>query len=84
MIDNRTGYIFFSSGISEKTVTLKYISDSLGTEAEKIIITTELLLKDQSKYNEMSRAINPYGDGKASENILNFIKKNLYWILSKT
>jgi hypothetical protein len=35
VIDNRTGYIFFSSGISGKTVTLKYISDSLGTEAEK-------------------------------------------------
>tara|TARA_R100001594_G_scaffold48818_1_gene81706 strand:- start:471 stop:1547 length:1077 start_codon:yes stop_codon:yes gene_type:complete len=34
MIDNRTGYIFFSSGISGKTVTLKYISDSLGTEDE--------------------------------------------------
>jgi len=50
----------------------------VGTEAEKIIITTELLLEDQSKYDEMSRAINPYGDGKASENILNFIKKNLY------
>jgi len=34
MIDNRTGYIFFSSGINGKTVTLKYISDSLGTEDE--------------------------------------------------
>lgn len=34
-IDNRTGYIFFSSGISGKTVILKYISDSLGTEDEK-------------------------------------------------
>ena len=33
-IDNVRGYIFFSSGIVGKTVTLKYISDSLGTEDE--------------------------------------------------
>ena len=33
-IDYRTGFIFFSSGISGKNVTLKYISDSLGTEEE--------------------------------------------------
>jgi len=33
-IDNTRGYIYFSSGISGKTVTLKYISDSLGTEEE--------------------------------------------------
>ena len=33
-IDNTRGYIYFSSGINGKTVTLKYISDSLGTEDE--------------------------------------------------
>lgn len=33
-IDNTRGYIYFSSGINGKTVTLKYISDSLGTEEE--------------------------------------------------
>tara|TARA_Y100001938_G_scaffold144858_1_gene220347 strand:- start:275 stop:1363 length:1089 start_codon:yes stop_codon:yes gene_type:complete len=33
-IDNSRGYIYFSSGINGKTVTLKYISDSLGTEDE--------------------------------------------------
>jgi hypothetical protein len=33
-IDNSRGMIYFSSGISGKTVTLKYISDSLGTEEE--------------------------------------------------
>lgn len=33
-IDNQKGYIYFSSGINGKTVTLKYISDSLGTEDE--------------------------------------------------
>jgi len=33
-IDELSGNIHFSSNISEKTVTLKYISDSLGTDAE--------------------------------------------------
>ena len=33
-IDNSRGYIYFSSGLNNKTVTLKYISDSLGTEEE--------------------------------------------------
>ena len=33
-IDNKTGYIHFSGGIAGKTIVLKYISDSLGTEEE--------------------------------------------------
>ena len=33
-IDDVTGKIFFSSNLSKKIVTLKYISDSLGTEEE--------------------------------------------------
>lgn len=33
-IDSDRGYIYFSSGLHGKTVTLKYISDSLGTEDE--------------------------------------------------
>jgi len=33
-IDELTGKIHFSSNISGKTVTLKYVSDSLGTDAE--------------------------------------------------
>jgi len=33
-IDENTGLIHFSSGLSGKTIILKYISDSLGTDAE--------------------------------------------------
>ena len=33
-IDNARGYVFFSSDISGKIVTIKYISDGLGTEEE--------------------------------------------------
>ena len=33
-IDDVSGKIFFSSNLSKKVVTLKYVSDSLGTEEE--------------------------------------------------
>ena len=36
-IDNSTGFIHFSSDLSGKTITLKYISDGLGTDAEMIV-----------------------------------------------
>jgi hypothetical protein len=36
-IDYLRGYIHFSSGLAGKTLTLKYISDGLGTDAEMVI-----------------------------------------------
>ena len=36
-IDQRTGYIHFGSALSGKTVTLKYISDGLGTDEEMVV-----------------------------------------------
>lgn len=33
-IDNSTGYAFFSSDLAGKIITIKYISDGLGTESE--------------------------------------------------
>jgi len=36
-IDNSTGFIHFSSDLSGKTITLKYISDGLGTNNEMIV-----------------------------------------------
>ena len=36
-IDQRTGYIFFGSALSGETVTLKYISDGLGTDDEMVV-----------------------------------------------
>jgi len=41
--------------------TLKLV----GTEADKIYEETRKLLIDQTEYNNMSRAVNPYGDGHA-------------------
>ena len=36
-IDNLKGFIHFSSNLSTKTVTLKYITDGVGTEADMIV-----------------------------------------------
>ena len=36
-IDQRTGYIFFSSSLAGETIILKYISDGLGTDAEMVV-----------------------------------------------
>ncbi len=45
----------------------------VGTDIYKIITETEKLLNDKNHYNKMSQLHNPYGDGKASERIVNFI-----------
>ena len=36
-IDNRTGFIYFGSGLSGQTIILKYISDGLGTDEEMLV-----------------------------------------------
>lgn len=45
----------------------------VGTDEEKVYERTRALLTDEELYNAMSRAANPYGDGKASERIVNAI-----------
>jgi len=45
----------------------------VGTDREKIVKETERLLTDPGAYEAMSRAHNPYGDGKASERIVNVL-----------
>ncbi|WP_342437455.1 UDP-N-acetylglucosamine 2-epimerase (non-hydrolyzing) [Paenibacillus sp. FSL L8-0436] len=45
----------------------------VGTDEEKVYQRTYALLTDQNLYQSMSRAANPYGDGKASERIVNAI-----------
>ena len=46
----------------------------VGTNKEKIVKEVENLLKNKIEYDKMSKAINPYGDGKASERIINFLE----------
>lgn len=45
----------------------------VGTDEEKVYDRTKTLLTDSEVYDSMSRAANPYGDGKASERIVNAI-----------
>ena len=41
----------------------------VGIDREKIISEAEVLLEDKNIYDSMAKAINPYGDGHASERI---------------
>lgn len=45
----------------------------VGTSQERIIQEAQRLLDDADEYTKMSKAHNPYGDGKACERIVNFI-----------
>ncbi len=49
----------------------------VGTNSQKIIREAQLLLDNKEEYLKMSRAHNPYGDGKASQRIVDFIKENI-------
>ncbi len=46
----------------------------VGTDYDKIIMEISLLLDDQEYYDKMSKAVNPYGDGKACDRIVKIIK----------
>lgn len=45
----------------------------VGTSQERIVFETTRLLTEQGAYHAMSRAHNPYGDGKASERIVKIL-----------
>lgn len=47
----------------------------VGTDVEVICKEANSLIRDAEAYNKMSRAINPYGDGLASERIVKAILK---------
>lgn len=49
----------------------------VGTNEDIIYEETKKLLEDKEEYNKMSKASNPYGDGKASKYIVDEIVKKL-------
>jgi len=53
--------------------TLKLV----GTDEEQIYMETKKLLTNQSMYEQMSKAANPYGDGTASKQITDIIIQKL-------
>lgn len=46
----------------------------VGTDYDKIVCEVSALLDDETYYNRMSKAVNPYGDGLACERIVNTLK----------
>ena len=48
----------------------------VGTDYDTIVNSISTLLNNKEEYNKMSKAVNPYGDGKACGRIVDFIKKN--------
>ncbi len=42
----------------------------VGTDPDRIVSAASQLLSDESAYRKMSEAVNPYGDGRASDRIL--------------
>jgi UDP-N-acetylglucosamine 2-epimerase (non-hydrolysing) len=53
------------------TVTL------IGTDEERIVKEVDRLLHDQDHFDSMANAVNPYGDGKASERTVAAIESML-------
>jgi len=52
-----------------------------GTDEETIYKLTKELLENEEEYNRMSKASNPYGDGKASKRIADAIIGKYYKIV---
>jgi UDP-N-acetylglucosamine 2-epimerase (non-hydrolysing) len=57
-------------GIKAKVVRL------VGTKKEDIVYETMRLLSNKNLYSKMSKAQNPYGDGKAAQRIAKYLKEN--------
>ena len=53
----------------------------VGTNASEIKLSVQLLLDNKDEYDKMAKAVNPYGDGKASEIIYNKVVE--YFIQSE-
>ena len=47
----------------------------VGTNKDNIVREASLLIENQEVYNDMSKAHNPYGDGKACDRILKVLKQ---------
>lgn len=48
----------------------------VGTDRDRIIEETTRLLRDREEYDRMARAVNPYGDGRAAQRIVQAILRS--------
>ena len=68
--------------VTERPEAVEYGTVKLvGTDVKTIVDEANSLLNDKEAYDKMSKAVNPYGDGKASQRIVDSILK--YFNLSK-
>ena len=49
----------------------------VGPDRDRIVEETERLLYDREEYMRMARAVNPYGDGKAAERIVEVVRTRI-------
>lgn len=49
----------------------------VGTNVETIVTETRRLLTDRDAYQRMANVVNPYGDGKAGERIVNILSQQM-------
>ena len=49
----------------------------VGTDYQTIVDNVSLLLDDETAYQQMSQAVNPYGDGKACHRIVEYLKHHI-------
>jgi len=62
--------------VTERPEAIAYGTVKLvGTDVNKIVEEANSLLQDKVAYEKMSKSVNPYGDGKASERIADAILK---------
>lgn len=54
----------------------------VGTSFERIVTEVSTLLDDNNAYEKMSGAVNPYGDGKACNRIVNHLTNNYESLIS--
>ena len=50
------------------------VAKLIGTNKDKIVTETEILLTDQVEYTRMANATNPYGDGQTSKRIIDILR----------
>lgn len=60
-----------TEGIEAKTAKL------VGTDREKIVFEAGRLLSDEAAYREMAQAVNPYGDGTTSQQVVEILAQQL-------
>ncbi|WP_132028169.1 non-hydrolyzing UDP-N-acetylglucosamine 2-epimerase [Keratinibaculum paraultunense] len=48
----------------------------VGTQYDNVYRELDILLSNEEEYHKMANAVNPYGDGKASERIVDIISQN--------